>query len=286
MQTLASARQPFRAGRFRAQPAGATRPPRLSVVLPAFNEASRIVSTVLDLTATLEVTFGDGYEMLIVDDGSDDATLEAAIDAADTNARCRVISYASNAGKGHALQRGLASATGHWVAFFDADGDITGNTLMRLLGAMRDTPGLSVIVGHRRWTEPRPWQRSVASTVLSAFARFAFDIPVRETQAGVKVFVRSDVMRVVPECREPGYLFDLELLARMQRYGYRMDSVDIVQSRCRPSRIGMREGVLEILPALRIWRTLRVERHGRPLPVPAPRPRTLPVRVTPEDGTT
>lgn len=251
----------------------------LSVVIPAYDEERRLAATVRELCGTLHDDLHGEFEIVIVDDGSRDATLEAAFEAADRCRRCRVITYGENAGKGHALRRGFASARGDLVAFFDADGEISGATLLSLVRSVG--PEVSAAVGRRHWEVSRPWHRRAASASLALFARLAFDLPVPETQAGVKVFVRRDVVRVVSECREDGYLFDLELLARMRRKGLRMKSVDIVQTRTRSWRIGIGAGLREVLPVVRILRDLRTA-DVSPAPA-APRPRALAARSTGEE---
>ena len=255
---------------------------RLSVIVPAFDEAPRIASTVHDLHATLSAELGDAFEIVVVDDGSTDGTLEAALDVADVVPRCTVVSYPVNAGKGEALRRGLMSARGELVAFFDGDGDIAASSLLDLVRTLERSPDVSAVVGTRHWPTPRPWYRSVPSRLLARFARSVLELPVHETQAGAKVFVRADVARVLPACREQGFLFDLEVMARMREHGLGMASVDIVPVRIRRSRIGIATGLRELLPVLRIWRSVRPRRGFAVAAVP--RPRTVPVRSRANDG--
>lgn len=252
---------------------------RLSVVIPAYDEGTRIAATVRDVHACLSTALADDFEIVVIDDGSTDDTLEAAMDAADAHPRCRVLSYGANVGKGYALRRGVRSAKGDLVAFFDADGELVAGDLLAMVAALPEEA--SGVVGRRRWTRPRAWYRRLGSSLLSRLARLTFDLSVPETQAGVKVFVRRDVDRIVKSCRQDGYLFDLELLARMHRKGHRTVSFGIVQTPTRPWRIGIGTGVREMLRIVQVWRD--VVASPRPTRPARLRARALSLRSTKEE---
>ncbi|WP_460275380.1 glycosyltransferase family 2 protein [Celeribacter sp. ULVN23_4] len=126
--------------------------PRLSCIIPAFNEAPRI-GRVLDVTlATPEID-----EVIVVDDGSSDATAEIAEARAQTCARVRVIRQAQNGGKTRAVATGLRVAQGQYVMFLDSD--LMGLTPAHL--SRLSQPVLSESVGASislRGNAPAPWR--------------------------------------------------------------------------------------------------------------------------------
>lgn len=244
----------------------------VSVIVPAFDEADRLAATLAALQRALEPVWPGAFELVVVDDGSSDATLEVALRAADRLPRCTVVSYAGNRGKGYALRRGFAAARGDVVAFFDADGEVAAEEVVpMLLEAQR---GVSVVVGRRRWLARRPLLRRVASRIVSFTAATVFRLEVPESQAGIKAFVRADVESPVRACREDGFLFDLELLVRARREGLVMTSVDVTTTVVRPCRIGLGAGARELARLTRLWwrlgrRSVGDAVRGVDTPVPA-----------------
>jgi dolichyl-phosphate beta-glucosyltransferase len=95
--------------------------PALTVVLPCYNEADRLPGTLQALLAHLSAAPGQ-VEVLVVDDGPTDATVEVAEAAAAVDGRVRVLSYRANRGKGFAVRIGMLAAEGERVVFTDADG--------------------------------------------------------------------------------------------------------------------------------------------------------------------
>ena len=191
---------------------------RLSVVIPAFQEAGRIADTIRRVRAALGGLDG-GVEIVVVDDGSSDGTGDAAkAGGADV-----VVVQPSNRGKGAAVRAGVLASRGRTVAFTDADLAYSPDQLHGLLREVE--AGWDVVVGSRHL--------EASSTVVAAsrLRRLGSDVvnwstsmvllgSYRDTQAGLKAF-RSDVANAVFErTRVDGFAFDVEVFVIAERNGF------------------------------------------------------------------
>src|SRR5215213_5366991 len=128
------------------------RPPRLSLVMPAFNEETGITQAVAEAHESL-AGLGYEFEILVVDDGSTDRTAERVAEVAAIRPRVRLLSHATNLGYGAALRTGFEAAEHDLVAFTDADGQFFLEDLELLVPLTDDRP---VVVG-RRADRKDPW---------------------------------------------------------------------------------------------------------------------------------
>ncbi len=255
---LLSTATPLEARKYSADPGlGLTTAPRLSVVVPAFNEEQHLRGTIDALIQTLESARLTPYEIIIVDDGSTDGTSSIATSIASKRDHVRVITYPRNRGKGHALKVGFKAALGTRVAFIDADREIDPINLVTLHRQMEAT-GAPIAVGRKIVTSTRPTHRRVMSWVLFQLNQLLFRLPVRDSQTGIKMFDRKDLLLALDDCRENGYLFDLELLAIATYRGLRITEVPVEVTMVRESRIGMRAGFRALLGMM----SLRQHRIG------------------------
>ena len=137
---------------------------RISVVIPAFDEAERIARTLRETDAAM-AAFGAPYEILLVDDGSVDGTIERAQQSAVGLDHVRLVRLDRNAGKGWALVRGAQLARGELVLFMDADLDVHPRQLAILHDALV-SDGADVVIGsklHRGSRIAYPWRRRILS---------------------------------------------------------------------------------------------------------------------------
>ena len=195
---------------------------RLSIVVPAYREASRIGGTVSALRAALAGIHAEGgAEIVVVDDGSDDGTADAARAAgADL-----VVEFGVNRGKGEAVRAGMRVASGEVVAFTDADLAYAPNQLVGLLDEVER--GADMVIGDRRHPD------SVAVTAPSGLRR-AGSLVVglacgmlrlgrgRDTQCGLKAFSRQAVDAVLDASVMDRFSFDVEVLFLADRLGLRV----------------------------------------------------------------
>jgi len=226
---------------------------RLSVVVPAYDEADRIGDTVRRLQAGLaDVAADGGLEIVVVDDGSPDATADVALAAGAT----QVVVQPRNRGKGAAVRTGVLAARGRTVAFTDADLAYGPDQVRRALAAVED--GWDVAIGDRRHPETRTL---VAPTRLRAWGSRAINWlgyavllgTYRDTQSGLKAF-RSDVARFVfSRARIDGFAFDIEVLHLVERHQLSLVEVPVEVSNSTRSTVSIaRDALRLVIDLLRI----------------------------------
>ncbi|WP_284163833.1 glycosyltransferase family 2 protein [Frigidibacter sp. SD6-1] len=162
----------------------------LSVVIPAYNEEGAVRQTIDDVRAEMDAT-GVPYEIIVIDDGSEDRTLEIARETGvvvDTNQ--------VNTGYGASLKRGIRHARHDYVAIIDADGTYPARYLPEMLKMCRDQ---DMVVGDRGAAMKNvPWIRKPAKWVLNTFASFLAERKLNDLNSGLRVFRKSELVPFIP----------------------------------------------------------------------------------------
>jgi Glycosyl transferase family 2 len=188
--------------------------------MPVFNGAGFIAENVEIIRSEFAAS-GVSYELIVVSDGSVDATAERALAAG--HPEVRVLHYDRNVGKGYAVKLGLLAARGQFVGFIDSDLDLHPAELPAFLAAMQ-REGLDAAIGSKRHPRSQvdyPVRRRVYSWLYQQLIRLLFHLDVRDTQVGMKLFRRPLIDAVVPHLLVKRYAFDLELLAVANDIGFR-----------------------------------------------------------------
>jgi dolichyl-phosphate beta-glucosyltransferase len=202
----------------------------LSVILPALDEARRLPPFLQSVRTYLDTDFGRPYEVIVVDDGSRDATADAVTDMAGHWPQLRLLRHARNRGKGAAVRTGVHAAGGEVLLFADADGAAPIDQIARLMAAIE--AGADVAVGSRLLPDAevqrnRHWFRGLAGRLFAAAARRLLGIAVRDAQCGFKMFRAEAAGRLFRAMREERYLFDLELLLLAAEFQMKVVEVPI-----------------------------------------------------------
>lgn len=201
----------------------ATSPPNampvLSIIVPTYRGGARIYDNLVRLDHAL-AALGETYEIIVVSDGDNDNTAEEAarLDAPHVH----IYHYARNMGKGFALRYGVARSRGDIVTFIDGDGDIDPGQISTYLRIMRDE-GADIVIASKRHPESKviyPPLRRIYSATYQALLRILFQLEVRDTQVGLKLFRRDVLAAVLPRIVVKRYAFDLELLVVAHHLGY------------------------------------------------------------------
>lgn len=237
--------------------------PRLSVLIPCFNEAARIGTTIPEVTRHL-ASLPYASELVLVDDGSGDATwaiLEAAV--SEGPPRVRAIRQPVNGGKGRALAAGVAIAEGEVVLFFDAD---LSYPLAHVDEAVRAiAAGADVVIGARDLgpdgRESYSPLRRLVSRVFSGIVDAALGLGIPDTQCGFKAF-RGDVARSLFSALTIGrFGFDVELLYLARRWELRLERMPVVMTHRPGSTVRVVPDSLQMLRDI-----LRIRRQAKRYP--------------------
>lgn len=230
---------------------------RLSVVIPAYNEAGVIADTIAEVLDVLGGIDG-GMELVVVDDGSSDDTSTVAAGAG----AHQVITLEENSGKGAAVRAGALAAKGRTVVFTDADLAYAPDQVTPLLEAVES--GWDVAVGSR-YAEgstaevPASWLRRIGGRVINVLVRLVLAGDHADTQCGLKAFRRDVAQLLFGEARVDGFAFDVELFALAERHRLSLveSPVRVVNSTSSSVRL-TRDTVVLVVDLLRIsWRLRR-----------------------------
>jgi dolichyl-phosphate beta-glucosyltransferase len=215
--------------------------PRWSVVLPAFNEASRLPAYLAEVVAYFEGR-AEPYEVVVADDGSSDGTAETAASLARAHPAVRVLRSDRNEGKGAAVRRGMLAARGQRRLFADADGATPIVELKRLEAAL--AAGAQVAIGSRAPLDASVSvvarrHRVLAGRVFGWIVRRLGLTPVRDSQCGFKAFTADAAIDLFGRLRTRGFAFDVELLLLAHRAGYRVAEVAVNWADQPGSKVGV-----------------------------------------------
>ncbi len=204
--------------------------PFLSIVIPAYNEASRIGTTLDKVRQYLE-SKPFHAEVILVDDGSTDRTPDVLREAAERSPAMRVLRNERNRGKGFSVRRGVLEAQGEFVLFTDADLSAPIEEADKLLATLESADADSA-VGSRALNREligvhQPWFREFAGRCFNGMVRLFTGLKIFDTQCGLKLFRRTSTRRAFELQRVEGFGFDPEVLFLIQRRGGRVVEVPV-----------------------------------------------------------
>jgi glycosyltransferase involved in cell wall biosynthesis len=192
----------------------------LSVVVPAYREGRRIHGNLTRLVGELD-KLNVTYEIVVVSDGNTDTTVSESRRV--QSKAIRIFHYPMNIGKGFALSCGVDQSTGSLVTFIDADMELDPATIGRFIQIMR-ADGCDAVIGSKRHPDSQvdyPAFRRLQSALYQMLIRMLFNLNVRDTQTGLKLFRRQVLSEVLPLLAIKRFAFDLELLVVARQLGYR-----------------------------------------------------------------
>jgi len=204
--------------------------PYLSIVIPAYNEALRIGST-LEKVRQYAETRNYPCELILVDDGSWDETPQILERFQERYGQARILRNEPNRGKGFTVRRGVLEARGEFVLFTDADLSAPIEETNKLLAAL-ETSGADAAVGSRALDRRligvhQPWRREMAGRIFNLLVRLFTGLKIRDTQCGLKLFRRATTRRAFELQRVTGFGFDPEVLFLIQYLGGKIVEVPV-----------------------------------------------------------
>jgi len=202
------------------------RDPFLSIVVPAYNEARRIRDTLEKLCHFKDLK-PYSIELIVVDDGSRDQTVEIVSEFSGT----RLVRNDRNHGKGFTVRHGVLEACGEFVLFTDADLSAPIEEADKLLSALQSS-GAEAAIGSRALEREligihQPWFRDMGGRFFNLLVKAFTGLKLHDTQCGFKLFRRSATRRAFERMSVEGFGFDPELLFLIERGGGRVVEVPV-----------------------------------------------------------
>jgi dolichyl-phosphate beta-glucosyltransferase len=242
--------------------------PYLSIVIPCYNEVARLPPTLLRVRDYL-ASWRRPYEIVVVDDGSSDGTVEAAQQAG--GPELTILRNPRNRGKGYAVRRGMLAARGERRLMTDADLSTPIEELAPLMARMDE--GFDVVIASRAMAGARievrqPAYRELMGKLFNLLVRLSAVPGLHDTQCGFKLFRAEAARECFGAAVLDGFSFDVETLFIARRLGYRIAEIPVTWRNDAATRVSTLQGMLAFADVLRIrmnaWR-------GRYLPARRPR---------------
>lgn len=198
----------------------------ISIIIPAYNEEKRLPATLKTVAAYLAQGSWEFTEILVVDDGSRDATVEVA-----RSVGARVLKNPGNRGKGYSVRHGMLEAKGDWILFTDADLSAPIDDLEKLW-TTAGRENAAVVIGSRSLDRSligtrQPFFREMGGRLFNVVMRLVTGLPFGDTQCGFKLFERGAAREIFKRQLLDGFGFDVEVLFIARQLGYRVVDVPV-----------------------------------------------------------
>ena len=240
--------------------------PKYSIVIPAFNEAGRIPATLRSVVDCIRQR-GWSAEVIVVDDGSTDATALVVRDIAASAPEVRLIQNPGNRGKGYSVRAGMLQALGEVAMFTDADLSAPMEEAEGLFAAIAN--GADIAIGSRwmdrgRQTHRQPFYRQFFGRCFNAVTRLVMGLQFADTQCGFKAFTRAAAQTVFQLQTIERWGFDPEILFIALKRGYRIQEVPVSWAHDERTRMSYLKDGMKMLEEIAIvrWNAL-LGRYGK-----------------------
>ena len=205
-------------------------PAYLSLVIPAFNEDRRIGQSLERILSFFRAQ-SYPFEIIVVDDGSTDRTVEVVRGFAASDPQLRVEPQPQNRGKGEAIRKGMLLAGGKYLFFSDADLSVPIEAVPDFLSRLE--AGDDVAVGSRRIAGAvievhQPIHRELMGKVFTGLSNLILGLKLKDFTCGFKAFRRDAARELFSRQRLDGWSFDSEILYLAKSKGYRIAEVPVV----------------------------------------------------------
>ncbi|HUV81069.1 MAG TPA: dolichyl-phosphate beta-glucosyltransferase [Patescibacteria group bacterium] len=204
---------------------------RLSVIIPVYNEEKRLPKTLKDIDGYLSKQPYD-YEILVVDNGSTDKTVQFVKDSAERIRGLKLIEGSSKRGKGFAVKKGMLASQGDFRIFVDADNSTSLDQIEKMWPEFEK--GCDIAIGSRDvkgavLDPPQPWLRDmVLGEGFKLYRKLIIGLwGIQDTQCGFKCFTKKAAEEIFPKCKIEDFAFDPEILVIAKKHGYKIKEIPV-----------------------------------------------------------
>jgi dolichyl-phosphate beta-glucosyltransferase len=224
----------------------------VSIVIPAYNEETRIIPT-LEKVYRYFTSREMEFEIIVADDGSKDNTVQVVNKFSERYHGIRVLQHKQNKGKGAAVKTGVLDAKGDLILFTDADLSTPIEEFEKLKKAIDE--GFDIAIGSRGLPDSKivvsqPWYRRYIGKVFPYLVRLIVMRDFKDTQCGFKLFRKEAGRTLFSELKTEGFAFDVEILYRAIKNGYKVVETSITWFNSLQSKVGLVHEPFRMLRAI------------------------------------
>jgi dolichol-phosphate mannosyltransferase len=223
--------------------------PNISLIIPAYNEESRIESVVKNICDQFP-----GQEIIVVCNGCIDNTHHILNALRSRYSNMQILNFPQKLGKGGAIIEGFRAAEGEKIGFADADDSVEPGEIEGMFAALSEADG--VIASRRLSKSIITVQQSIirrfSSRVFNIIVRALFGLNFKDTQCGVKVFRKEVIKDVLNSLSATGFEFDVELLWKLKSKGYRVVEFPVIWKHVEGSTFRLTNAPVMLLSLLKI----------------------------------
>ena len=232
----------------------------LSLVVPAYNEESRLPPSLDRIVSYLRESGPRPVEILVVDDGSSDGTREvvraAAARLADSDIEIKLLENPGNRGKGYSVRHGMLKSKADWALFTDADLSAPIEELDKLLAVAWDG-GFDGAIGSRALDRDlvgvhQSRMREYSGRLFNMAVRLGVGLPYLDTQCGFKLFSREAAQQIFRRQRLDRFGFDVEILYLAKKLGFRIIEIPVRWNDVEGTKVSLLSGADAFLDIARV----------------------------------
>lgn len=198
----------------------------ISIIIPAYNESLRISKTLNKILSFIEDNNEYDFEVIVVNDGSNDNTNEVVLSFANVI----LIDNKVNKGKGSVIRQGMLSAQGDYLLFSDADLSTPIEELEKLLSFIKD---FDIVIGSRALQndlikEHQPFYREIMGKTFNLFVQLLVVKGIKDTQCGFKLFKNEVAKKIFGSSKIDGFSFDVETIYLASKFRFKVKEVPVL----------------------------------------------------------
>jgi dolichyl-phosphate beta-glucosyltransferase len=228
----------------------------LSIIIPAYNEEANISDTLKDIAAYLKDKDYE-YEIIVVDDGSKDKTIEITNSLKNLFRNFTVLGDEKNRGKGYSVKKGMLFAKGEFILFMDADNATSIDQLDKLMVSALEGNGAVLASRRMQGAEVefhQPWYRIILGNIYILLSKVILGVSVSDYNCGFKLYTKDTTKLLFSKLTRDDWSFDSELVYLIHKFNIKSKSVPVRwQDKAKTSKVKpLRDGIKSLLSLLAI----------------------------------
>jgi len=224
---------------------------KLSIIFPAHNEEKRIVVPLKNYARFFQREYKNNFEILVIINACRDNTLGVVKELKKKYPQIRYLNYKPG-GKGFAITKGFKHVKGDLVGFVDADESTSPDQFNKLINNINGFGGVVA----SRWmresiVEPKQGMiRRIASRTFNFLSRVLFNLTLRDTQCGAKLFKKKVISKILPGLGVTDWAFDIDLLYNIKKEGFKIREIPIIWRDSDASKLRVVKTTIEMFLAI------------------------------------